>query len=138
MAQKVNVVVTDDFDGAEGASTVRFGLDGAEYEVDLKPEHEKIMRDFLDAYIGVGRKTATGRRMPSKVRKASGAEAGKIREWARANGYEVNERGRVPANIVDAYHASRGATAPAPAPAELTPEQLDSAPAAAPAEFTSA
>lgn len=112
MAQKVNVVVTDDFDGTEGASTVRFGIDGAEYEVDLSPEHEGQLRGFLDAYVGVGRKVASGRRTAVKTRKAGAGEANTIREWANANGYEINKRGRIPAHIVDAYHASKGAPAP--------------------------
>lgn len=107
MAQKVNVVVTDDFDGTEGASTVRFGLDGTEYEVDLSPEHAEQLRGFLNAYVGVGRKI-TGRKTTTVRAKTSKSEVGKIRVWARENGYALGERGRVPANIVDAYHAAKG------------------------------
>ena len=132
MAQKVNVVVTDDFDGSEGAKTVRFGLDGAEYEVDLKPEHEERLRNFLDAYLGVGRKITAASRRSRRLSSTPRTDASGIREWARANGYPINERGRVPKDIMDAYHAAQGGSAPAPAPepaAELTPEQLDSAPA---------
>ena len=127
MAQRVNVVVTDDFDGTEGASTLRFGLDGTEYEVDLSPEHEQQFRDFVQAYVNVGRKVAAGRRgvrKPSSGSKTKPSALHEIREWARAQGYDVGERGRIPQEIKDAYAASRAASSSA----ELTPEQLDSTP----------
>lgn len=114
MAQKVNVVVTDDFDGTEGASTVRFGLDGVEYEVDLTPEHEEQLRGFLNAYVGVGRKVASGARSVRRVSKrAAGGDTNAIRTWARANGYEIGDRGRISQEVKDAYHAAKGGT-PAP------------------------
>ena len=120
MAQRVNVVIADDFDGTEGAQTVKFGLDGTEYEIDLKPDHEEQLRAFLSAYVQQGRKVASGKKTTVKPRKsASAGEANAIREWARANGYAVNERGRVPANIVEAYHAAKGASAPAQEPAQI-------------------
>ena len=124
MAQRVDVVVTDDFDGTPGATTVRFGLDGTEYEIDLKSEHEERLRNFLDAYVGVARKVTPSRRgtirRPSSERTA-GSKSATIREWAAANGYQIGARGRIPQEVKDAYHAAQGGAAPAPAQPEPEP-----------------
>ena len=119
MAQRVVVEVTDDFDSTPGASTIKFGLDGTEYEVDLSPEHEQQFREFLTAYVGVGRKVTAGggsRRVRRTVSSGStsGSENNRIREWAAANGYTIGGRGRIPQEVKDAYHAAQGASAPAP------------------------
>jgi hypothetical protein len=121
MAQRVMVEVTDDFDGTPGASTVKFGLDGNDYEIDLSDEHAEQFRSFVQNYVNVGRKVAAG--SGAKKRRAGGAgrggDAAAMREWAQANGYEVNQRGRISADIKKAYAAAQGAPAPAPAPEEV-------------------
>lgn len=126
MAQRVDVVVTDDFDGTPGAQSVYFGLDGVEYTVDLSTDHEKQFREFLGAYIGVGRRIGRGgSASPTRKRPKSdsaGDETVVIRAWARDNGYPVKERGRVPQSVKDAYHAAHSASALSASPAFTEPE----------------
>ena len=108
MAQRVNVVLVDDIDGSDAVETVSFGLDGVEYEIDLSDKHAGQLRDALALYVGHGRR-ATRRRGSGRRTRGSdsgGASAADIREWARQNGYEVSERGRVSAEVRQAYEAA--------------------------------
>jgi len=106
MAQKVNIVLVDDLDGSEATETVTFGLDGTTYEIDLNDKNAATLRDALSGYVGHARKVG---RAPSRGRKAAaatsgdGASAKEIRDWARSNGYDVPERGRVSADVREAY-----------------------------------
>ena len=104
MVSKTTVVVTDDFDGSEGAATVRFGLDGREYEVDLSPENEAEFRGFLNHYTAVGRKLTKSGRAYREV--ASPPDSRAVRAWAQANGVEVSSRGRISADVIAAYEAA--------------------------------
>jgi hypothetical protein len=108
MAQRVNVVLVDDLDGDEAAETVSFALDGVDYEIDLKEANAEALRQALGRYIDAGRRVGGRRRKGSKV--AAGGNAGPsaadIREWARANGWDVPERGRVSAEVREAYAAA--------------------------------
>ncbi|MFJ9567235.1 Lsr2 family protein [Streptomyces fuscichromogenes] len=106
MAQKVQVLLVDDLDGGEADETVTFALDGKTYEIDLTTANADKLRGLLDAYVKGGRRTggrASGGR--GKARAASGGsqDTAQIRAWAKENGYEVNDRGRVPATIRQAY-----------------------------------
>ena len=111
MAQRVQVLLEDDLDGSEADETVTFGLDGAEYEVDLSATNAESLRDALAPWVGVARRTGGRRKRASQTRTASrsdgsgdgGASAGDVRTWAVENGYEVSSRGRVPAEVRDAY-----------------------------------
>jgi hypothetical protein len=109
MAQRVNVVLVDDLDGSDAVETVTFGLDGVDYEIDLSDQHASELREALAVYVGHGRRTA-GRKRPgtgsSAKSASSGPSAAEIREWARANGWEVPERGRVSAEVREAYAAA--------------------------------
>lgn len=105
MAQRVNVVLVDDLDGSEAAETVTFGLDGADYEVDLSEEHAAQLRDALATYVKAGRKVG-GRRRRGQRSANGGASASEIRKWARDNGWDVPERGRVSAEVREAYAAA--------------------------------
>jgi hypothetical protein len=105
VAQRVNVVLVDDLDGNEAAETVSFGLDGVDYEVDLSEAHAEDLRTALAPYIGVGRKTGGRRRKSGRASEPS-ASASEIREWARQNGWEVPDRGRVAAEVREAYAAA--------------------------------
>jgi hypothetical protein len=105
MAQKVNIVLVDDLDGSEATETVTFGLDGTTYEIDLNDKNAAKLRDALAGYVGHGRKVGNG---PRRGRKASaaandGASAKEIRDWARSNGHDVPDRGRVSAEVRAAY-----------------------------------
>ncbi len=106
MAQRVNIVLVDDIDGSEATETVTFGLDGTSYEIDLNDKNAAKLRDALATYVGHGRKVAGGRRTRSKSSTAtSGASAKEIRDWARSNGFKVPDRGRIPADVREAFDA---------------------------------
>jgi hypothetical protein len=106
VAQRVHVVLEDDLDGSGADETVMFGLDGVNYEVDLSAKNAAKLREALAKYISAGRRTRSrGRRSPARGR-AAGSNAASIREWARSSGYEVSDRGRVPADVKAAYDAA--------------------------------
>ncbi|MDQ3308283.1 MAG: Lsr2 family protein, partial [Actinomycetota bacterium] len=86
-----------------------FGLDGATYEIDLSNKNVAKLRDSLAPYVGVARRAQnrqTRRQGRSGRPGAGGTKASDIREWARANGYQVSERGRVSAEVRSAYEAA--------------------------------
>src|SRR4051794_3527768 len=105
MAQKVQIVLEDDIDGGEAVETITFGLDGASYEIDLNEANAARLRETLAPFVGHGRRLPGGRR----TRKASSGDtsAKAIREWARENGYEVPDRGRVSADVRAAFEAAQ-------------------------------
>ena len=104
MAQKVNIVLVDDLDGSEATETVTFGLDGTTYEIDLNEKNAAALRDALAGYVGHGRKVGSAPRRGRKAAASSdGTSAREIRDWARSNGHEVPDRGRVSAEVREAY-----------------------------------
>ena len=108
MAQKVQVTLVDDLDGSSAADeTVSFSLDGNAYEIDLTAANAAKLRDALAPYVGSARKAgrqarAAGRRA---ARGGGDSRVAEIRAWAKAQGLKVNERGRIPADIVAQYDA---------------------------------
>ncbi len=105
MAQKVEVILIDDIDGGGADETIRFGVDGSEYEIDLSTAHADEFRSAVQAYVDAGRKVSRAKSTPAGSRNQ---ETAKIREWARKNGRTVSSRGRVSADIVEAYRAAQG------------------------------
>jgi hypothetical protein len=123
MAQVTVVQLVDDIDGThigngEG-ETVTFSLDGAAYEIDVTNEHAKQLRDAIALYVANGRRVggARGRAASSgnvPAQRRSGSASGKrdpeqtkaIKEWARANGHQVADRGRIPQSVMQAYEAA--------------------------------
>ena len=111
MAQKVHVVMVDDLDGSGADETVTFALDGTTYEMDLSSANAAGLREALAPYIGSARKVR-GRRDGS--RSSGGRRRGsagsptpaEIRSWAREHGYQLSDRGRVPAEVRTAYDAA--------------------------------
>jgi len=109
MAQRVQVILEDDLDGTEAEETVIFGLDGAEYEVDLSAGNAQGLRDALAPWVGVARRIGGQRKrgQPAAAARAvqdSGTTStGDVRAWAQENGYEVSSRGRVSAEIRNVY-----------------------------------
>ncbi|MBF6543394.1 histone-like nucleoid-structuring protein Lsr2 [Nocardia brasiliensis] len=106
MARKVTVELVDDFDGESTAEdTVRFGIDGVDYEIDLSAKNADKLRaalaPWIDAARRVGRaprgKEGKGRSVRDREQTAA------IREWARQNGVQVSSRGRIAADVVAAY-----------------------------------
>jgi hypothetical protein len=106
MAQKTHIVLEDDLDGSAATETVTFGLDGTSYEIDLNDKHAAKLRDALAPYVGHGRKVGTAPRRGRPAASGGGPSAREIRDWARDNGYEVPDRGRVSADIRAAYEAA--------------------------------
>lgn len=107
MAQQVLIQLLDDLTGesSDDISTVTFGLDGANYEIDLTEANAERLRKTLSDYVASGRRT--GGRIKRAGRPsndtASRADAGQVRDWAHQNGFEVSDRGRIPGHILDAY-----------------------------------
>lgn len=106
MAQRVHIVLTDDLDGSDATESVTFGLDGSTYEIDLSENNAGRLRDALAPFVAVGRKVGTKQRTASKSRRSSGGNAIDIRAWAQEQGMTVSARGRVPAEIRQAYEAA--------------------------------
>jgi hypothetical protein len=106
MAQKVLVQLVDDTDGSEAQETVSFSLDGVSYEIDLSSENARKLREALAHYVEHARKAnAPARRR--RARTGPGRErSAQIRDWAKSRGFKVNERGRIPQNIVAEYEAA--------------------------------
>jgi len=98
MARKVEVSLIDDLDGSVATGTVRFGIDGKHYEVDLSDEHASELRGLLEPYIKVGRRGTP----------FSSEDASEIRAWAQKKGYVVSDRGRLNQDIIAAYRKSHG------------------------------
>jgi hypothetical protein len=110
VAQRIQTLFIDDIDGGEAAGTVRFALDGVEYEIDLSTEHAGELHTALGKYIGHARKAGgTPRRAPRGRRTASVVDSTAVRHWAREQGYDIKDRGRVPADLVTKYQAATGA-----------------------------
>lgn len=118
MATMTTVTLVDDLDGTEAEESVSFALDGANYEIDLSEENATRLRDALAVFVANARRIDGGRR-GSRSRSRGAAPSGKaakaprsapdreqtaaIREWARANGHEVSERGRLSAAVLQAF-----------------------------------
>jgi hypothetical protein len=103
MAQKVNIVLVDDIDHTDADETVSFGLDGKNYEIDLNDKNATALREALAPYVGHARRAGGNSRRSSSRGSSSRSSAGDIREWAKANGFEVSERGRISSEVREAY-----------------------------------
>jgi len=108
MAQKVTVALEDDLTGGPADETVRFAVDGTGYEIDLSAKNARAFSKLLAPYIEHARKAgrAQGRRFGRTV--SSRQRSGDIRAWAKEHGLAVSERGRIPASVVEQYHARGG------------------------------
>ncbi|WP_181782567.1 histone-like nucleoid-structuring protein Lsr2 [Pseudonocardia pini] len=112
MAQIREIRLIDDLDGEKADETVEFGLDGKNYEIDLSTGNADKLRDALASYVGAARKSAGKRR--GAAASSPGAAARRpsidreqnqaIRDWARKRGMKVSDRGRIPAEVLEAYH----------------------------------
>ena len=87
MAKKVTVTLVDDFDGEGPADeTVEFSIDGVNYEIDLSSKNAQKLRNDLKGWVEASRRVGGRRR--------------------GRNGHKVSTRGRIPADIIDAFHAA--------------------------------
>jgi hypothetical protein len=109
MAQKVSVLLVDDIDGSDAHETIKFGLDGTSYEIDVNSDHGQQLREALELYVKKARKV-TGAARPARGRRGSENDARnkEIRDWAREQNLAVNDRGRIPAGIVAQFEVANG------------------------------
>ncbi len=109
MAQKVQIQFIDDITGEEAQETVRFGLDGNNFEIDLTTENAANLRKSLSTYADKGRKApGKGAGRPRGAATSSNREeTQRIRQWAQKSGHNPNSRGRISAEIRDAYNAAQ-------------------------------
>jgi hypothetical protein len=106
MAQKVNIILVVDLDGGSADENVKFGLDGVNYEIDLSAANAAELRSSLERFIGAARKASGGSGRTARAKAPTGGrshDSAQIRQWARENGYTVNSRGRIQAEIQEAY-----------------------------------
>jgi hypothetical protein len=110
MAQKIQTLFIDDIDGGEAEGTVRFGLDGNDYEIDLSAKHSEELQAALQKYVTHARKiSSAARRSATRVgRKPSATDTVAVRAWAKENGLDIKERGRIPADVVAKYREATG------------------------------
>jgi hypothetical protein len=109
MAQKIQTLFIDDLDGSGAEGTVHFGLDGTEYEIDLNAQHAEELRKALERYVSAARRAGGGTRRPTRNGReasAGGLNTTEVRKWAKAQGIEVKDRGRVPAELVVKFKAA--------------------------------
>lgn len=107
MAQKVLVELIDDLKGGPAEETVRFGLDGREYEIDLNGKHAKDLRKTVEGYARCGRKVRAAGELPLRSA-ARRRYTLVIRAWAKEQGHTFSDRGRIPVWIVDEYERVHG------------------------------
>jgi hypothetical protein len=107
LARKIETTFVDDIDGSEAEGTVRFSLDGTGYEIDLSVTHGEQLHKALAPYIAHARKTSALKGVRGR-RDAGGVDTHAVREWARGQGIEVKQRGRVPASIAEQYRQATG------------------------------
>lgn len=106
MARKTYVELIDDTNGEKADESVTFGLDGVSYEIDLTEENARVLRDELSRWVDSARRVA-GRKMRGTGASAgSNSDTAKIREWAREQGKQVSDRGRIAKEIRDEYYAT--------------------------------
>ena len=104
MATKVLTTLQDDIDGSDATQTIRFALDGIEYEIDVSDRNANRLRNSLSDFIAHGRKV--GGRRGRKPASSGQVDTRAVRKWAEANGIEVSSRGRIPSAVVERYRAA--------------------------------
>ena len=106
MAQKITVALEDDLDGGPADETVRFGVGGSEYEIDLSTKNATAFRRQFAPFIEHARRTGRGQRRRPGRPTSSREHSGNIRAWAKEQGIAVSDRGRIPASVAERYDAA--------------------------------
>ncbi|MGP4030185.1 histone-like nucleoid-structuring protein Lsr2 [Actinomadura sp. 3N407] len=106
MAQKVQVLLVDDLDGGAAEETVSFAVDGRAYEIDLNKKNAAKLRKVMAPYQENARKARVGGRKSAGRAASNRHRSAEIREWAKSAGIKVNERGRIPASVIEKYEAA--------------------------------
>lgn len=108
MAQTVKIILEDDLEGGSAEETVRFGLDGGQYEIDLNSANATKLREALRPFVSKARrasaKTTSNRGATTRPSRSGNPETPKIRAWAKENGLQVSDRGRIHQDIQDKYY----------------------------------
>ncbi|BCL14362.1 histone-like nucleoid-structuring protein Lsr2 [Micromonospora sagamiensis] len=115
MAKQIIHKLVDDLDGGDADETVKFALDGVQYEIDLSDKNAEKLRELFAPYVAAGSKVGRGGVVVGgrAARGRGGATADRaqnkaIRDWAKREGREISDRGRIPQEIVDEFHAKAG------------------------------
>jgi hypothetical protein len=106
MAQRTEIVFTDDLDGGPAEGTVTFGIDGTTYEIDLSRANAEKLAKAVGPYVEAGRKVSGGARRRGKAGTGGRHDLSAVREWAREEGLRISDRGRIPADVVAKYKAA--------------------------------
>jgi hypothetical protein len=113
VAQKTVTYLVDDLEGGDAEETVKFGLDGVDYEIDLSEKNATALRESVARFVAAGRRVgrSTGKPVSTRGRGAAATDREQnkaIREWAKRKGITISERGRISQDVVDQYHAEAG------------------------------
>jgi Lsr2. len=108
MATQVQTTLIDDLDGSEASETIKFGLDGVLYEIDLSQKNADKLRKAIAPFKEAARKATPPSKERSGGRSRSRNDLADIREWAKENGFAVSDRGRVARDVIEAYDAAHG------------------------------
>lgn len=108
MARRTVIAFVDDLDGKDlkDAVTITFSIGNKSYEFDTSQAHAKQFHSELEKYVAVSRPAGTRRARAKGLARGASRDAKAVREWARENGYEISDRGRVAAEIIEAYEAA--------------------------------
>ena len=111
--EKIETHLVDDLDGTRDGTvgTVSFAVDGKSFEMELSGKNAEELRGVLAPFVGVARRTGAkrgGLRSVSRPTRTDRKDLSAIRKWARDNGHDVGDRGRIPAEVLDAYKAAAG------------------------------
>jgi hypothetical protein len=105
VAQRTQIVFTDDLDGGPADTTVSFAIDGTAYEIDLSAAHAEELRAALQPFVAAARRVGGGTRRAAKGTR-TGPSPSAVREWAKTEGIKVSDRGRVPAELIVKFQAA--------------------------------
>ena len=109
MAQQFQVRYIDDLDGTdlgETSNTISFAFEGNEYSIDLSDDNAQAFREAVAPYIDAGHRVTAHKAKTARKTATTSEDTKAIREWARNNGYDVSDRGRIPADVMQAYAAA--------------------------------
>jgi hypothetical protein len=108
MAQRTQILYVDDIDGSQADGTVRFGLDGTYYEIDLSKKHADQLAKAIRPYVEAARKvSSSSSRRASRGSRPSRHNQSDVRAWARAQGLKISDRGRIPADVLAQYESAQ-------------------------------
>ena len=105
MARKTVVALEDDLTGGPADETVRFSLDGIDYEIDLSSQNAEKLRSEFDVFVAAGRRLRQ-RTFVGATPRVDRARLAAIRDWARGQGLAVSSRGRIPESVLEQYHGT--------------------------------